>query len=107
LGVQRGKNSLEIAYSAQTDKATPVNLTNHAFFNLAGMHGGPTGFHARVWDVVSQSDEAITFAYTAADGEEGFPGKLTVEMTYSWVYKEGKNSLEIAYSAQKKASPES
>ena len=61
------------------------------------LHGGPTGFHARVWDADQTDESTVVFTYRSADGEEGFPGNLDVEMTYS--LDDEDNALIIEYRA--------
>ncbi len=45
------------------------------------LHGGD-GFDHKVWDVIEYTDNKITLEYVSADGEEGFPSKLTSRVTY-------------------------
>lgn len=47
------------------------------------LHGGNVGFNNIVWKVESSSAQSVKLTYTSADGEEGFPGNLKVEVTYS------------------------
>ncbi|MDP4277938.1 MAG: aldose epimerase family protein [Bacteroidota bacterium] len=60
------------------------------------LHGGPTGFHTAVWDVVKSDDSVLALTYTAADGEEGFPGKLIVNIEYRLT---DDNEFVISYKA--------
>jgi aldose 1-epimerase len=52
---------------------------------LNALHGGSGGFDRHNWQVVSVEEgarPAVTLARTSADGEEGYPGTLEVEVTW-------------------------
>ncbi len=57
----RAPGKLEIHYEATTDKPTVINLTNHAYFNLAGAGSGSVRNHlARIFaDNYTPADEAL------------------------------------------------
>ena len=48
------------------------------------LHGGPTGFHARVWDAQQLAPNKLRLHYIAEDMEEGFPGRLEMTVDYTW-----------------------
>jgi len=58
--------------------------------------GGTTGWINKVYDIQARTDSSVTFAITAPDGENGFPG--TVKATATYVVKSD-NTLDINFSA--------
>lgn len=60
------------------------------------LHGGVKGFNSVVWEVKSVNDQSIHLFYLSPDGEEGFPGNLSVTLTYTLT---DDNELDIHYSA--------
>ena len=63
------------------------------------LHGGTKGFDKQVWTgeiVKSDRGQAVAFARTSPDGEEGFPGTLKVRVTYTLT---DQNALIVDYEA--------
>jgi len=58
------------------------------------LHGGPGGFHSRMWTGKAISD-GVELKYISKDGEEGFPGNLSVTVRYTL----SGDDLKIEYSA--------
>jgi len=62
------------------------------------LHGGIHGFNHAVWQAreVPGADPAVELTYVSKDLEEGYPGNLTVKVTYTLT---AANELRIDYSA--------
>lgn len=60
------------------------------------LHGGLKGFDKAVWKVETSTDSSLTLSYLSKDGEEGYPGNLTVRVTFT-VTKD--DALRLDYKA--------
>lgn len=60
------------------------------------LHGGVKGFQDVVWDAVKTDEKTLVFTYVSPDGEQGFPGNLSVKVTYTLT---DDNSVKMEYEA--------
>ncbi|CAH1261864.1 GALM [Branchiostoma lanceolatum] len=93
MGVVAGRVANRIAkgtfsLDGQEYKLACNNGPNH-------LHGGLKGFSHYVWDSSVEGD-SVKFTYVSADGEEGYPGEVTAQVTYKLT---NDNEVDIQYQA--------
>lgn len=47
------------------------------------LHGGAQGFFKRVWQCEKVTNNSLRLKYISRDGEEGYPGQVTLSVTYT------------------------
>lgn len=118
-------NTMRIHYSAYADKATIVNLTNHAYFNLHGDMAKDVLDHLvciysdhsiecddeliPAGDIISIKDTPIDFTHPRTIGsriDESFPGQLFSGKGYSvsYVLNESNKALRLAATVEEQES---
>lgn len=83
LGALIGRVANRIAGAAYELDGRRVVLEPNDGPNL--LHGGPLGFHTRLWAARALDDPdapGVAFAYRSEDGEGGFPGAVSAEAVY-------------------------
>ena len=93
LGACIGRNGNRIAGAAFTLNGQRFHLTANEGKNQ--LHGGLCGFDKKLWNYNCR-ENSVEFTTVLADGEEGYPGRLDVSITFTLT---DDNALRIDYRA--------
>ena len=81
LGAIVGRNANRIKGSSFMMGDTKIRMIPNEGEN--NLHSGPNGFHLRMWNVYQVRKNAITLQLVSPQGDQGFPGKADIYVTYS------------------------
>jgi aldose 1-epimerase len=94
FGATIGRYANRIAGAKFPLEGKEIRVTQNSGKNH--IHGGRMGFAKILWKGTAGPDNSVTMSYVAADGEEGFPGELTVRVRFTLT---DRNELRIDYTA--------
>lgn len=81
LGATVGRNANRIKGASFMLDDTRVRMNANDGGN--NLHSGPDGFHLRMWEVERRNAHSVTFHLVSPQGDQGFPGKANIYVTYS------------------------
>lgn len=94
LGATVGRNANRIRNASFPLNGTKVQLPANEKTN--NLHSGPDSYAFRLWQLERQTEDSLTFRLESPHGDQGFPGKATIRVTYTL---EAPGSLRIEYLA--------
>ena len=74
--IKDGKFSLDGKEYTLAKNNDPGGISCH-------LHGGLKGFDKVLWSGKATAENSVEFSYLSKDGEEGYPGNLSVKVTYT------------------------
>ena len=82
LGAMIGRYANRIANASLSRNGRHFRLHTEAGAQHQ-LHGGPNGFDRRMWSVVGKSPTYVNLRLVSGDGDQGFPGRVDVELSVS------------------------
>ena len=94
FGATVGRNANRIGGAAFTLNGKTYTLDKND--NGNNLHSGEDFYHLRLWELTALSEESVTFSLHSPDGDQGYPGALDIDVSYTLT---SDNAVRIDYRA--------
>jgi len=92
FGAVVGRNANRIGTASFAINGTQYQLTEND--NGNNLHSGPDFYSKRMWQVEDTTENSVTLSLFSPDGDQGYPGNVTVGVTYTLTEE---NEVQIEY----------